>query len=423
MHGRTTSNPAPMGNGGRLSMTPASPTDIRPRNTRRNSLSLIPSNTDPSIVSSLPGGAEWDEQVRGRRNSVDNVTVPNLIDLGTAVHDPWRDSSTSSIGRRDRSSASRTSLPRLEIPSGLSSLNQSPASPSSANKVKKSKMKVKLKAGEEIDLNGHIVRKRPSILLTSAAGDESTVLAPESPSLSFFTFIKPVHFIHVSRAVFLALFPSLHEWKAKSRVGKVTAVLCVPAILLLNLTLPVVDCCEDEECDAVEEKERLEEAIRKAGGYRDLEDGQITPDEFEDEDRNIRTLGSDGTKAGYEIAVSDTPLKDAVDRLARLEREAVAHEFRSVASPWIDADHHTTSSAHAHSQGTDYGSMEPSGLGVGIDGVAFDDDEEEDESEQEQVEEVDAEVLTRWLTAVQCTLAPVFCVCALFGPSFISFSI
>lgn len=40
--------------------------------------------------------------------------------------------------------------------------------------------------------------------------------------------------------VFRILFPTLHEFRAKSIVGKVVSVLAAPAVMILTLTLPVV---------------------------------------------------------------------------------------------------------------------------------------------------------------------------------------
>lgn len=101
------------------------------------------------------------------------------------------------------------------------------------------------------DSRSPTIRRVPSILLTTDSGSD-TILAdhPSSPPPSTPSGGKPPRLrsrrrrlLHAWRC---ALFPSLQSFRSKSIVGKCTALLCVPALLFLNLTLPVVEEPSDE---------------------------------------------------------------------------------------------------------------------------------------------------------------------------------
>jgi sodium/potassium/calcium exchanger 6 len=70
----------------------------------------------------------------------------------------------------------------------------------------------------------------------------------------------------IGRTVWETLFPTLKDWKIKSLLGKIIAIVSSPAVFLLTLTLPVVDeTAEDAENqeelgpgDALEEEEEEE---------------------------------------------------------------------------------------------------------------------------------------------------------------------
>lgn len=283
-----------------------------------------------------------------------------LIDLSEGVDDPWR-------------GASREAL-SISIPPFAGGSSGPPSRTLSDRGVF---------AAERGTL-----RRVPSILLTTDAGEEEMVLAsPALPSPSRYA-VRHRRGYHIARAVFLALFPSLQDFGEKSWVGKGSAILCVPAILVLNLTLPVVDS-EQDDCDSIEEKECDEEE------YRDFGDA----------------LG---------IHQSE-PRRPVIDdgRQARANRNAVSQEFHShvlphreiTQSPWdspavdlFGVDQRLTEEAMGNHESTLEGSrmIKPD--------LASPPPTPADQS-------VNADELTRWLTVVQCTLAPPFCVTALFGSS------
>ncbi len=51
---------------------------------------------------------------------------------------------------------------------------------------------------------------------------------------------------HILHATYHLLFPSLHDFRQKSRVGQVLALFAIPAIFCLTITLPVVDDAGEE---------------------------------------------------------------------------------------------------------------------------------------------------------------------------------
>lgn len=107
------------------------------------------------------------------------------------------------------------------------------------------------------------LRKVPSIMLTDEGGDSIPVQQPPTPAEPHpsWTKNKRRRTRALLRAVGGALFPSLQDWGSKSNVGRLVAVLSAPAILALNLTLPVVDESADEE-DDYERIEKIDEAYR-----------------------------------------------------------------------------------------------------------------------------------------------------------------
>lgn len=314
---------------------------------------------------------EEDEEVGGREEEL------AWVDLSSGVENPW--------GAVERAAELRIPLPRRK------------SSAASARSLRSPRME---NGGDYLPLDSRkVIRRVPSILLTTAAGDESTVLEASTTNGGRLFSFRQRRGYRISRAVFLALFPSLQDFGRKSWVGRATAVLCVPAILVLNLTLPVVDSDEDD-CDAMEEKEGCGEE----GDEEDEED-----EEEGEEEGGYR----DDPSAG----ASDTPPHRRThsdnEYVARSNRRAIAQEFHShvmprpETSPWetlVDID----------------------GVDRGLRDFEFGGSRSRAEREAGEVEEggksppgtpvdlvVDEDVLTRWLTAVQCILGPVFIVTAL----------
>jgi sodium/potassium/calcium exchanger 6 len=75
----------------------------------------------------------------------------------------------------------------------------------------------------------------PTIALTDPSGQEAAPTQPSTPSESRFRIR------HHTRAILWTIFPSLRDFRHKSIVGMFMAIVSVPALLLLTITLPVVD--------------------------------------------------------------------------------------------------------------------------------------------------------------------------------------
>ncbi|KAL8286445.1 hypothetical protein RQP46_004462 [Phenoliferia psychrophenolica] len=304
-----------------------------------------------------------------------------LIDLSAGADNPWR----ASWGNRQTL--------KVDIPAYASSAATSPRT-----------LRRKSSATSDTSIVGKPV---PSIRLTTDAGDE-TVLSSQ-PKPGFFSIRHRRGYL-ISRAVFLALFPSLQDFRAKSFVGKATAILCVPAILVLNLTLPVVDI-EEDDCVSIENRE-TDEARMSFGSYHDEDDGDEGPA---------------GPNEGLLIDTTDEAQPHEIRRgqsepnmvhQARLDREAAAqglhsrvlpHAEEDVPSPWatpLDLDHRNSFTIARTDSNIDQIPSTPSSTTAGM----------QDSKEAPAVDlVVHSNVLTRWLTAVQCTLGPVFCITALFA--------
>jgi solute carrier family 24 (sodium/potassium/calcium exchanger), member 6 len=274
-------------------------------------------------------------------------------------------------------------------------------------------------SGQSVDEDGKRIRKVPSILLTSASGDESLVQPSSIIPPGAFAVVTHRRGYRIARAVFLALFPSLQDFRDKSWVGRATALLCVPAILVLNLTLPVVDSDADD-CASLEEKEARAES---EDGYRDYDS--------DDEEQ-------EGPREGFLVDTDDltrTPPhhyhrdRSDIDRQHREEAARALHgrvlphaemvDGVEVASPWATTPSHTPMGE----EGRDDIRQSFARFSIASENGTANHVRSSTEGTIESVKsegqasppnlEVHANVLTRWLTAVQCTLGPVFCVTAL----------
>ncbi|KAM0754539.1 hypothetical protein T439DRAFT_377003 [Meredithblackwellia eburnea MCA 4105] len=316
-----------------------------------------------------------------------------LIDLSAGVENPWR---SLKVDIPPFSSTAATSSLRRKASAVSLNASGGPGAPKSAV---------------------------PSIMLTTEAGAESR-LTSDTASVKrgggrgkvtrLLAFRHSQGYL-IARAVFLALFPSLQDFGAKSYVGKATAVLCVPAILLLNLTLPVVDI-EEDDCASIEDKEGL---VGEGGVFT------ASPSRYyyDEDDVDVR-----GPREGQLVdAGQETAGKvrgSSADREARHAREAVVQQFHSGAVPHReDVDIVSSPWATTPSGTTDAGSdiqrfaiaeggpeeMAPPDTPTASDGTA----RPFDHLVKPPDYTVTESVLTRWLTAVQCTLGPVFCVVSL----------
>ncbi|KAK4696781.1 hypothetical protein P7C70_g8318, partial [Phenoliferia sp. Uapishka_3] len=296
-----------------------------------------------------------------------------LIDLSAGVENPWQ----ASWGRRSL---------KVDIPVYSSSAT----SPRTIRRKQSS-----------ASIASVGMKPVPSIRLTTATGDVSELAG--SPKPSFFSLHHRRSY-QICRAVFLALFPSLQDFSEKSWVGKATAVLCVPAILMLNLTLPVVDI-EDEDCASVESRESDGMRTPVLGLFPEGE-GETREGTLIDLEEGTTILHQDHQHHQHQPPQRTRRLSDA-DLQSRADRKAVTTQFHSAVVPHPEPDTPSPWATPAELNAFKFPS--PSIPPTPAPGYV------EDLGKGEVDLNVNESVLTRWLTAVQCTLGPVFCVTALFG--------
>ncbi|GAA5986234.1 hypothetical protein JCM5350_007592 [Sporobolomyces pararoseus] len=305
-------------------------------------------------------------------------------------------------------------------------------------------------------------------------------LPPPSPSTPISSSPSPLQALKLStqkthrkrimtRAILSALFPSLTQFSSKSILGKSTALMCVPALLVLNLTLPVaeevtedVDGSGGDLCDTNwEQEEEEEEKNRIPKGIRLPVDGENHDGSsllrFNEEQEEGEGRGSDsvmervGKKLhspaiahphSHHLSTSTTHhhhhedqdrdlLSSSSSLLEGVEEPVVIN------SPWIDQQqaptrsssstiitpqteqHHFRISSSSSSSGTVNRVVSTSSTSQ--DHHQTGEDEEEDELEEteslilDRMECQASRKVTRGLTALQCLLGPIFCAFALFA--------
>ncbi|KAK4050095.1 hypothetical protein OIV83_003666 [Microbotryomycetes sp. JL201] len=370
---------------------------------------------------SRPRWGDDDEDIAASVGRDQEVQTP-IIDLTEGVDNPWqathsRDSSRATLQVEVPTMQSHAATSRMR--SRASSMRRTPSNQSSMPPDHKA------------------VRKVPSIMLTSANGEEALV-QPEAevPAGSFITHHRGYR---IARAIFLALFPSLQDFREKSYLGKATAILCVPAILVLNLTLPVVDT-DSDDCASLESREALNEEAYKDYDSSDDEDAHsplilhsaqgLLVDTHED---LVATPGSVDPPRRSHLHDQHHSARSSED-VARHQREDVARAFHHRVLPHAEADEVEVrspwaSSSPEGSSAKDYNPIAEAFAKFNMNGShdATTDRRSTQSSASGAHETVDplvkpitpphlevqTPVLTRWLTAIQCTLGPAFCVSAL----------
>ncbi|GAA6000166.1 hypothetical protein JCM10207_007886 [Rhodosporidiobolus poonsookiae] len=279
------------------------------------------------------------------------------------------------------------------------------------------------------------IRRVPSIMLTTDSGSDRILAdGPASPVAPLTPPAAPTppsgpahrrrrHRHHLFRAFRRALFPSLQSFRSKSIVGRVTAILCAPALLVLNLTLPVV-----EEPSEVAAASWAEEKSRPASLYNgDARGGPAHAEEADDPVERVgRELHSPAIDAhrhhphapahshpqhGHPHAISHSHHLQHV-RAAAAEAEAPHRAWGEVSTTPLESPTRVAPLEYFRVVNASEGS-EASRVPAST--------REGSQAEVEEAEEIDDELLeikatdqvTRCLTAVQCALGPVFAVCAL----------
>ena len=285
-----------------------------------------------------------------------------LVDVGTSMSDPWF-----------------TATPTSSQPSGI-------PGPFGPDEV------------PEVMASSRSQQDTPSVLVLPP--DDGLSLpafntAQESPTLSSdipasLRLRRRDKLLRRLRLSYHALFPSLHNFRSKSMIAKGLAILAVPAILALTLTLPVVDTEADDD-DSFSEKSSV------AGDESD-EEAALSGEEDEDDDAFF------------------SPKNRARD--VRIASGLSGHEL-VLGDPWgAVPESHRQVLTHAGS--TDFGldsrllsvpDLNVSGGGGQIE--LTDGDEQEREACEDECE--DDLKWSKELTAAQLVLGPSFCVGIIFG--------
>ncbi|GAA5974227.1 hypothetical protein JCM11641_003338 [Rhodosporidiobolus odoratus] len=276
---------------------------------------------------------------------------------------------------------------------------------------------------EQEEAAGATVRRVPSILLTTDSGSD-TVLAeaplqltpPPSPPASHAEHRKRRHRHHLLHAIRRALFPSLQSFRSKSILGRITALMCAPALLALNLTLPVIEePTEDSAASWAEEKDTAPNTGEADGGLPDDEGGAI-----ERVGRQLHSPAIDVHRHthpshGHDHQISHSHHLQHV-RAAALEAEGSSRAWEDVSTTPLDSPTPASVAPSREyfqvvnsSEASETGRVAPTERGSSSEEDELWDDEELEHKATNQV--------TRCLTALQCAVGPVFCVCALLTDS------
>lgn len=329
---------------------------------------------------------------------------------------------------------------------------------------------------EELEQRAKGVKKVPSILLTSANGSDTliptTISNMEEGGSSSITVTgegdadgtstirqslkspssPPTRRIPSRRRLLLsatlsALFPSLDQFTSKSIIGKITAIMCVPALLVLNLTLPVAEEPSGEvgsdECWEEKEDEEDDRSVRGVPkGIRLPDDG--TGDDGSLLERRSIDDGSSGVEEDRIGGGRRSIGGEAAERVGKkLHSPAVAHPHShhltnshphdptqealpsfpwsnptsNLPTPQSNAPLHSPSSYFKIKTSSEQGTINRISSNSSGDDEGEEMSEEMEERLREREECLAGRKVTRCLTAVQCTLGPIFCTCALFGTS------
>lgn len=260
----------------------------------------------------------------------------------------------------------------------------------------------------------------PPIYLTTANGSATALSATRSSSEATITPLATKADLrpHPSRRQLLsaalgALFPSLQSFRSKSLIGKVTALLCVPALLALNLTLPVAEeppC--DDDCSWTEEKPSTATGEERDGRQEHAdEEGTI--------ERIGRTLHSPATLQPHEHDASPT------HRLQHLRAEATEADAPSPSLAWGEVTRDPLEPLNLGSPAVALQQNPLEEFGVVQSSEAAEETSRREMHPEAMIEQeaMAREHVTRALTAMQCALGPVFVVTALFGAALLPFHV
>nr|ODN96135.1 hypothetical protein L204_03826 [Cryptococcus depauperatus CBS 7855] len=226
----------------------------------------------------------------------------------------------------------------------------------------------------------------PLISVVDPLGQLRSSMIPSTPpSAIHLSRSQRVH--QTFRSALRVLFPSLQAFRHKSLVGMILAVMSVPAILALTLTLPVVDDGQEMQQGGV----KLEEG----------ENGEFVG-EYADNSSQEEDLDNSGRGQDESDRLLDSHIGGELHHL-------VDHGFSPLHSPLGRIRH---ASMHRLGQHVEAGAVSPLSSMMGGE---YSDEEEQhlvEENEQlceEECARIDALNFNKYLCAAQCVLGPLFC--------------
>ncbi|GAA5901152.1 hypothetical protein JCM8208_002290 [Rhodotorula glutinis] len=275
-----------------------------------------------------------------------------------------------------------------------------------------------------VDNDGRAIKRVPSILLTTDSGSDTILADPPSPSPASIASRHPPRKHHVLHAVRCALFPSLQSFRSKSIVGKCTALLCVPALLVLNLTLPVVEEPSDDSTASWHEEKYVAtpgSGVQVESRHVDAPSSDEEDDDHLDADVDERNAYDRIGHALHSPAVANPPghSDSPAHRLQHVR--AAAAEAESPHGAWAEVATPPLGAVERPASPMDYFRVVNSSEASQVGRVGSEQDEGRDlvlgdggdEASEEERDWRAQEAVTRCLTALQCALGPVFCVSAL----------
>lgn len=301
------------------------------------------------------------------RESTDVAEPRGIVDLSKGVDDPWRDArSPLSAANGHARSRSAATVPSIHLTSE----------------------------------NGS-----DTVLGARRSSSAETIKATPSPSLPAPSKRQ------IAWALVNALFPSMQSFVSKSIVGKTTALLCVPALFALNLTLPVA---EEPPCD-----ENCEWTEEKGGRHADDSHNESDADDTAVE-RIGRTLRSPATAASPARPHGHGHDHDhdasSTHRLQHLRAEGAEADAPSPSLAWGEVTRDPLEPLNLGSPAVALQQNPLEEFGVVQNHDRGDAAQQYGSATEDDEEEAAREIVTRSLTAVQCALGPVFVVTALSSP-------
>lgn len=345
----------------------------RPQHRKAASLAEVEQLTQNQETGHVFDGSVWDRPEQPMVQS-------DLIDLSSGVEDPWRTSAVPSPAK-----------PRLSLDTNVSA-DGAAQGPSEDGAETPKPPPQQIKRVPSIVLTGEDGAITPVQVASPAREPSSTPATPALPRWKT-SSDRQGHLRRIIRAISGFLFPSLSDFKEKSYLGVFAAIASSPAILVLNLTLPVVDEASFDESFHEEEEKAYESAQNES-------DSDYEEEEEPDDEEGRRQW----------------------QQRARYRDERIAHRLHSPAAPARESVVSPSLTSPLDLSEVDRQLVSPSERQqqrrtFSQDSAAFADEimpPPSPEGPDEKQRKADVAV-SKWMIVLECVLCPFFCVLALLG--------